>query len=496
MQPQEWVRVEPWQPGPGLMSAMGLGAAGGEDRVSEASAEPVSRGEPEDPDWQQSEAVSRTADPDQEQELVSREEPVSRGAVAGATEPVVSGDRAGSEAMWRSAIGERSEAVGHMACVQAPKGVRLRPRPELGGTGGAGGTDLGILPFGEAVHVQRRTEHGWCWVVVVGSGAVGFVEQHFLAMDPPDPGARLLLVKPGDELHAVVSRHYAVRKGSDARLYVQAIVEANRGRRGVYLEEGELGFVEEVLRTESAERTVETYRGAKVRKGNAIWLPSESFAAALRSLGAIGSGESIPSAAWRGAKAMAGAALDGARYAAAFTIGLLEGGFGAVMDLFSGAAELVQTVAKVALELLTGDGAALVAMARLGEQAAEGVGEPWRHRRGLPAQVGIRRRLDPRQLPGRGAGLGDDDGAPVHRHRRRGSTLRRWPDLRPLGRGATRPRRRRRAGRRHHLRRRRCPPPRQSCKPRAEQAGHGGRRRDFCSRTQSHEGNRRLGGAG
>ena len=364
MQPQEWVRVEPWQPGPGLMSAMGLGAAGGEDRVSEASAEPVSRGEPEDPDWQQREAVSRTADPDQEQELVSREEPVSRGAVGGATEPVVSGDRAGSEAMWRSAIGERSEAVGRMACVQAPKGVRLRPRPELGGTGGAGGTDLGILPFGEAVHVQRRTEHGWCWVVVVGSGAVGFVEQHFLAMDPPDPGARLLLVKPGDKLHAVVSRHYAVRKGSDARLYVQAIVEANRGRRGVYLEEGELGFVEEVLRTESAERTVETYRGAKVRKGNAIWLPSESFVAALRSLGAIGSGESIPSAAWRGAKAMAGAALDGARYAAAFTIGLLEGGFGAVMDLFSGAAELVQTVAKVALELLTGDGAALVAMAR------------------------------------------------------------------------------------------------------------------------------------
>ncbi len=396
MQPQEWVRAEPWRAGPGLMAAMGLGANGGQDGAEVGGTKPVSHGEPpseassEDPVSREQVAASHT-------EPVSRgsadsevlnggEEPVSRGEAepsdASGEEPVSRGEaepsnasgeelvsredpaaaeRAGSEAMWRSVIGERSEAVGRMAAVQAPKGVRLRPRPNLGGTGD---TDLGILPFGEAVHVQRRTEHGWCWVVVVGNGAAGFVEQHFLAMNPPDPGARLLLVKPGDKLHEVVSRHYQVREGNDARLYVQAIVAANRGRRGVYLEEGELDDLEEAVRTESAERTVATYRGAKVRKGHAIWLPNESFVAALRSLGAIGSGESVPNAVWRGAKAMAGAALDEARYAAAFTIGLLEGGFGAVVDLFSGAAELVQAVAQVALEVVTGDGAALVAMAR------------------------------------------------------------------------------------------------------------------------------------
>lgn len=259
----------------------------------------------------------------------------------------------GSAEMWQHVLGERSSPVGKLARVSAPKGVRLR-------TGAAANQpDLGILPFDELVSVERRTAHGWCWVVPMGAhaGVAGFCEELFLAIDPPEPTAHLLRVAPGDKLHQLAQRHYGqhLGKGHDARLYVQALVEANRGRKGIFLSDVELSITDRVLRGDDEERTLKTYEGAHVRKGHTLWMPSEAFIGELRKRGAITSGSTELSQAWRGAKDAVGATLDLATYGAAFVVGLLEGSWGAIVDLFQGAAEMIDLVARTAYQVITGN---------------------------------------------------------------------------------------------------------------------------------------------
>lgn len=259
----------------------------------------------------------------------------------------------GAAAMWQQLIGEHSTAVGKLARVSAPKGVRLRTGPARGQP------DLGVLPFDELVRVERRTEHGWCWLVPTGalSGQVGFCEEQYLAIDPPEPTAHLYRVAPGDRLANLARQHYghSFGGGHNARLYVQAIVEANRGRRGVYFSDVHLSKRQTALRREDEEQTLQTYLAAKVRAGNALWMPSEAFIEQLRAAGAITSGSTELAKAWRGAKDVVAGAVDFATYGAAFTVGLLEGAWNALAELFEGAADMIELVAKTAFQLITGN---------------------------------------------------------------------------------------------------------------------------------------------
>ena len=266
---------------------------------------------------------------------------------------------AGSAAMWQHILGERSSAVGKLARVSAPKGVRLR-------TGAAANQpDLGILPFDELVSVERRTEHGWCWVVPMGAhaGSAGFCEEQFLAIDPPEPTAHLVRVAPGEQLRQIAQRHYGQHLGDDhdARLYVQALVEANRGRKGIFLSDVELTLRDRVLRGDDEERTLKTYLGAHVREGHTLWMPSEAFIAELRKRGDITSGSTELSQAWRGAKKAVSATIDAGTYGAAFVVGLLEGSWSAVAELFQGAAEMIELVARTAYQVITGNLGAITA---------------------------------------------------------------------------------------------------------------------------------------
>ena len=304
-------KLAPWVMDDDSMSAMGLGPLGGEEEESREGG----------------------------REGAESEDPRARAS--------------GSEGMWRHVIGERSTSVGKLGRVRAPSGVRLRKGAA------AGQPDLGILPFGELVSIERRTEHGWCWVIATGAlaGNAGFCEEQFLAMDPPEPGAELYRVAPGDELRQIAERAYgkSFRGGRDARLYVQALYEANKGQKGIYLTEVELSRKESAERLEDDEHTLEIYRGAKVREGHAIWLPSEAFIEQLRTSGAISDGTPAHAQLARGLKNTAGHAVEGARYGAAFTVGLLEGSWSSIADLFQGAADMVQTVAQTLYQLVTGD---------------------------------------------------------------------------------------------------------------------------------------------
>ena len=266
----------------------------------------------------------------------------------------------GSEAMWRHAMGERSTAVGTLARVRAPKGVRLRSRPA------PGAPELGVLRFDELISVERRTEHGWCWVIPTGplAGIPGFCEEQHLSLDPPEPTAHLHHVEPGDSLRELAARHYGkqLRDGRDARLYVQALYEANKNHKGVYLTEVKLDSLETLHRWEDDERTLEIFQGAKVREGHAIWMPSEAFIEQLRASGAIAGGSSGFSQAWSGAVAAVGHVASAATYGSAFLVGLLEGAWSSVVDLFEGAAEMLELVGTLALRLLTGNPGAIKAM--------------------------------------------------------------------------------------------------------------------------------------
>ena len=258
----------------------------------------------------------------------------------------------GSDEMWRQIIGERSTPVGKMGRVRAPKGVRLRPLP-------GAPSDL-ILPFDTLVSVQRKTSYDWCWVVSMDertTGKVGFCEEQFLAIDPPEPTAHLYRVEKGDRLGQIAERYYgkSFRGGNDARLYVQALYEANKHHKGVYLEEVDLAWYETLPRRQAEERTVEIYKGAKVREGLAIWVPSEAFIQQLKAAGALTSGATEIMKFWRRAKAAVSEAIEWVKYAAGFIIGLLEGAWGAITDLFEGAVDMIQTVAKVLYHLVTGN---------------------------------------------------------------------------------------------------------------------------------------------
>ncbi len=266
----------------------------------------------------------------------------------------------GDDAMCRHVVGERSTAVGKLARVRAPRGVRLRTQPA------SGAADVGIAPFDELVQVERRTDHGWCWVVALDamSGSTGFCEEQFLALDPPDPTAHLHRVEPGERLADIAVRHYGadLRDENQVRLYVQALYLANKDHAGVYLDEVDLSLRDTVGRGEAEVETVKTYKGAKVRAGLAIWVPSDAFIMQMKVAGMVSDGSTAFTRARQAITGMAERIVDVAVYNAGFVVGLMHGAWNAIADLFVGAADMMEAVAKVTYHVVTGNPGAVKAM--------------------------------------------------------------------------------------------------------------------------------------
>lgn len=207
------------------------------------------------------------------------------------------------------------------------------------------------------VHAERKTRHGWCYVVALGDargvGSVtgaGVIEADHIALDPPEPGAHLhWVVESG--LQPIAEQYYDTDNwGSDARLYVEAIYHANPNRRGVRRNPQKQSGDDAVPGTR--ERTQQIWNSVEVKPDHAIWIPSPEFVLALRSQGAISSG-SMSYEAWQDAKAVTSELVDWARYGAGFVVGVLEGAYGAVRDLVMGVAELFDMVYSIAKALVT-----------------------------------------------------------------------------------------------------------------------------------------------
>jgi hypothetical protein len=266
-------------------------------------------------------------------------------------------DAASPDAMWQQMFHGGSVPVGKIAHVSAPKGIILKAEPSPGAR-----KLSGIIPFDFQVFVERTTPQAdvaqrWAYVVALsgGSGA-GFIEEKFLALDPPEPAAKLRLVHRGDMLGAIASAEYGSKfeGGNDQRLYVQALYEANKNRPGIKLRDVDLSRIETLLREGAEEETLKIYRGVQIDTGAALWIPSDQFIQALKDSGQITSGSTDLSKAWRFAKKVGAAIVDGAEFLAGIFVGVLEGAWQALVDIFKGAIEMLKMAFEILKANLTG----------------------------------------------------------------------------------------------------------------------------------------------
>ncbi|MBL8623572.1 MAG: DUF4157 domain-containing protein [Myxococcales bacterium] len=271
-------------------------------------------------------------------------------------------DAAGADVWKQLAPGETTKAVHEIARVSAEKGLYLRATPA-----GEKGT---LLPFGTMVIADRETSNGWYHVVAPGMDGSptgeGFIESHLVVTDPPEPTAGLYQVKPGDMLKDIAAQHYPKFVwGADARLYVQAIYHANHGRRAVYRKgAGQIAVDDKALSTKDNHEAFELWSKAQVREGHMLWVPSVEFVDQLRASGQIVSGSDsyevtkafgeMLADAWDATAGAIGRAIDWAQYAAGFVVGLLEGAWGSLVDLFKGVGELASMIWSAA-KMLIGD---------------------------------------------------------------------------------------------------------------------------------------------
>lgn len=265
-------------------------------------------------------------------------------------------DTAAQPGVWEHTFGEASTPVGKLGRVQAPKGVYLRERPVPGAP-----SPSAPVPFNGLVFVERRTNQGtaherWCYVIATELGVAGFCEERYLAIDPPEPTATLHRTAPGERLATIAEQAYGpATDDNNSRLYVQALYLANRDRAGVQLDHVDLSFKDRALRGEDERRTLEVYKGAKVIAGTSLWIPSKPFIEQLKAAGAVTGGSTLITEAWDTAKGAVGAVVDGAKYVAGFFVGLLEGAYNAIVDLFKGAVDMVEAVLKVIWNLVSGN---------------------------------------------------------------------------------------------------------------------------------------------
>jgi len=277
-----------------------------------------------------------------------------------ATSPIPAGaataNTTAQPGVWEHTFGEASTPVGKLGRVQASKGVYLRERPLPGAA-----SPSAPVPFNGLVFVERRTNQGtanerWCYVIATELGVTGFCEERYLAIDPPEPTATLHRTAPGERLATIAEQAYGpVDHDNNSRLYVQALYLANRDRAGVQLDHVDLSFKDRALRGEDERRTLEVYKGAEVIAGTSLWIPSKPFIEQLKAAGTVTGGSTLITEAWDAAKGAVGAFVDGAKYVAGFFVGLLEGAYNAIVDLFKGAVDMVEAVLKVVWNLVTGN---------------------------------------------------------------------------------------------------------------------------------------------
>ena len=226
-------------------------------------------------------------------------------------------------------------------------GVNVRARPD------GSLPPIGTVVYGTEAQVQALDTTGAFSFIIAKTGVVGWINKDFVALDPPDVGARLHHITEPN-LTTILKNEYVDKNlwrlgtGNDFTTLAAAVVAANAGRKGVSVdwEAAEKYKQENPLKELLDPWMIDNfaiYHGSTVLAGHNIWLPSPAYVRLLQSAGAIGSRPG-----W------INAAVDVGKGLAGFLAGIAAGVFGSLWDTLTGLWELGEGIVSAVRSVLDG----------------------------------------------------------------------------------------------------------------------------------------------
>lgn len=250
----------------------------------------------------------------------------------------------------------KGQSVNKLGQVSAPAsqysiartgGVNVRARPD--------GTipHIAKVIYGTELQVQAFDNTGGFYFIIAKTGAVGWVNKDLVALDPPDIGARLHHITESN-LTMILKKEYVDKNlwtlgtGNDYTTLAAAVVAANAGRKGVFVD---WDAADKYKEDHPMKRWLDPwmidnfaiYHGSTILAGHNIWLPSPAYVRMLQSSGVIGSRPG-----WINAAVDVGKGITG------FLAGVVSGVFGSIWDTLTGLWELAEGIVSAVRGVLDG----------------------------------------------------------------------------------------------------------------------------------------------
>jgi hypothetical protein len=243
--------------------------------------------------------------------------------------------------------------IGHVSApadqyeVAKTRGVNVRARPD--GTLPA----IAKVVYDTEVQVQALDNTAAFYFIIAKTGAVGWINKSFVALDPPDIGSRLHHITESD-LTTILKNEYidkglwTLATGNDYTTLAAAVVVANEGRRGVSVDwaKAQKYKDENTLKQWLDPWMIDNfaiYHGSTILAGHNIWLPSPDYVRMLQKSGVIGSRPG-----W------INTAVDVGKGIAGFSAGVVSGVFGTIWDTLTGLWELGKGIVSTIRSVLDG----------------------------------------------------------------------------------------------------------------------------------------------
>ncbi len=194
------------------------------------------------------------------------------------------------------------------------------------------------------------------WIHLISSdGRAGWVQHQYVHYPPPDPKAKLYLVKNNEFLKNVVQDEYKgkvkIETGNDARLLVHAIAVVNKGRKGVQYDpqrgKDSIDWIRRKLLSKQELETLEIWNSINIISGTNIWLPGVDLINRLKQSGAITSGSLKH-------KVISGV-IDYFMFNAGTLVGFFEGVWESFIGIFEGIADLFTLLKELVEKIWNGE---------------------------------------------------------------------------------------------------------------------------------------------
>jgi hypothetical protein len=237
-------------------------------------------------------------------------------------------------------------APSHQYTIAKTDGVNVRAKPD------------GTLPhiakviYDTEVQVLALDNTGAFYFIIANTGAVGWINKDYVALDPPDARSHLHHITESN-LTTILAEEYVntglwkLSPGNDYATLAAAVVVANGDREAVRVDwEKVQNYKNENLTKGVFDpwmiENFAIYHGSTILKGHNIWLPSPGYVRMLQSSGEIGSRPG-----WINTAVDIGHGITG------FSAGIVSGLFGSLWDMLEGLWELgkgIVTTVKSALD--------------------------------------------------------------------------------------------------------------------------------------------------